>query len=100
MKLGVLDRLALLGALPKEGDFTTLKIVRQLREDLSFTEDEHKKFNFRAEGEQLLWDNSEEKEINFGEKATDLIVSTLKQLNENKKLTEDHFNVYKAFVGD
>ena len=35
MELSVYDRLILLNILPKEGDFTTLKIVRKLREDLT-----------------------------------------------------------------
>ena len=36
LKLSVYERLVLLNILPKEGNFITLKIIRQLREDLSF----------------------------------------------------------------
>lgn len=102
MELNVFDRLILLNILPKEGDFTTLKIVRKMREDLSFTEDEHKALQFTQEDGNIKWDKAGDvpRQINFGEKATDLIVSTLKKLNTDKKLSEQHFNLYEKFVGE
>ena len=42
MKLSVFERLILLNVMPKEGDFTTLKIIRNLQEALSFSEEELK----------------------------------------------------------
>ena len=102
MKLNVMGRLVLLNILPKEGDFTTLKIVRTMREDLSFTEEEHKKLNFQQEEGNVRWTQSAdmERDINFGEKATDIIVEVLKKLNTDKKLAEQHFNLYEQFVGE
>ena len=102
MELGVFDRLILLNILPKEGDFTTLKIVRTMREDLSFTEEEHKALEFKQDEGNIQWkqDADKPKHINFGEKATDLIVATLKKLNTDKKLTEQHFNLYEKFIGE
>jgi len=102
MVLGVFDRLILLNILPKEGDFLTLKIVRKLREDLSFTEEEHKALQFVQEEGNIKWQTGADtpKEITIGEKATDLIVSTLKKLNTDKKLSEQHFSIYEKFVGD
>lgn len=47
MKLTVPERLILVNVLPAESDYTTLKLVRKLRESLSFTEEEHKQLNFR-----------------------------------------------------
>ena len=40
MKLGVKERIVLGSILPSEADFITLKIVRGLRESLSFTDEE------------------------------------------------------------
>lgn len=102
MELGVFDRLILLNILPKEGDFTTLKIVRKMREDLSFTEEEHKALQFQQEDNNIKWQKEVDKpkNINFGEKATDLIVSTLKKLNTEKKLSEQHYSLYEKFVGE
>ena len=55
MKLTVSDRLILLSIIPQQGDFTTLKIIRSMRDDLSFSEDDHKKLQFRLE-EGLHWE--------------------------------------------
>jgi len=102
MKLGVMDRLVLLNTLPKEGNFTTLKIVRTMREDLSFTEEEHKTLEFKQEGDSVRWNQGAdvERDINFGEKATDIIVGVLKKLNSDKKLAEQHYRLYEVFVGE
>jgi len=47
MKLTVQERVVLVTILPAEGDYTTIKLVRKLRESLSFSEEEHKQLNFR-----------------------------------------------------
>lgn len=102
MELGVFDRLILLNILPKEGNFTTLKIVRKLREDLSFSEEEHKELEFKFEKDgRVQWKQEADKpkEIEIGEKATDIIVDVLKKLNNDKKLKDEHYNLYEKFVG-
>lgn len=100
MELGVFDRLILLNILPKEGDFTTLKIIRELRETLSFTEAEHKALQFKQEEGNIRWQTEADKpkEIKIGEKATDVIVGVLKDLNDKKKLTDQHFSLYEKFI--
>lgn len=59
-KFDVLERILLLGLLPKEGSYTNLKLLRQVREALSFSEAENKALNFRQEqgtggAEMLAW---------------------------------------------
>jgi hypothetical protein len=101
MILTTLERLLLLSILPKEGDFTTLKIVRKLREGLSWTEAEYaeRKFTTSPEG-NTSWTlgNPDAVEIPIGEKATDIIVEALKKLNDEKKLTEQLYSLYEKFV--
>jgi hypothetical protein len=102
VKLSVFDRLILLNILPKEGDFTTLKIMRKMKEDLSFSEEEHKALSFKTgDNGAVSWktEGDTNKEINFGEKATDLIVETLKKLDKDKKLKEEHYSLFEKFVG-
>jgi hypothetical protein len=100
MELSTFDRLILLNILPKEGDFTTLKIVRKLREDLSFSEEEHKALEFNQDGGNIQWKQAGDvpKNVSIGEKATDLIVEILKKLDKEKKLQESHFTLYERFV--
>jgi hypothetical protein len=102
MKLNVLERLLLLNILPHEGDFTTLKIVRKLREDLSFSEEEHVALEFKNDNEQVKWNSDSHviKEVDLGKKAEDLIKVHLEKLNAEKKLTENYFELYEIFVGE
>ena len=100
MELNVFDRVVLLNILPKEGDITTLRIIRKLREDLSFTEEEHRVLQFDFEDERIKWktDGDVPKAIEIGEKAKEIIRERLRELNGQKKLTEEHLPLYEKFV--
>jgi len=102
MKLSVFERLMLLSILPREGDFTTLKIIKDLRDSLSFTELEHRKYQFKKDDNSIRWktDIEQNKEIKIGEKATDIIVESLKKLNKQKKLTMQHYSLCEKFKID
>lgn len=100
MKLSVLERLTLLQILPPEGNFVTLKIVRDLTGILAMNEKEYKEFNIQQKGKQITWNlkGSQEKEIEIGEKATDIIREALKKLDETKKLEQRHLSLYEKFM--
>jgi hypothetical protein len=99
MLLSVGERLVLLSVLPKEGNFITLKLVRELRENLSFSEDEHKKYKFRQEEGNVFWENNnDEADIKIGEKAADVIAEALKELDKQKKLKNEHYSIYEKFI--
>ncbi len=51
VNLSVVNRLSFLGLLPGEGDLTTIKIIRELREELSLTEAEHSVLHIQQLGE-------------------------------------------------
>jgi len=101
MILSVFERLILLNIMPKEGDITTIKIIRKLKDDLSFSEEEHTALQFKNEDGQIMWkeDADIQKEIEIGEKASDIIAEALKSLNKAKKLTEAHISIYERFTG-
>ncbi len=101
MELTVAERLILLAILPKEGDYTTLKIVSNLKQTLSFSEDEHKKLKFVAEGQSIRWESSakQEKLIEIGDKAKEILASALKELDKSKKLQENQIPLYEKFLG-
>ena len=100
MKLDVRERFVLMGMLPQAGSFVTLKTIRDLQDNLSFTEEEHKLYKFVESEERVTWDEKPEqsKEIEIGEKATDIIVEALEKLDKSKTLTQDHFSIYEKFV--
>lgn len=102
IKLNVYERLVLLNILPKEGNFITLKILRQLREGLSFNEKEIKDLKLAIDQEKgtATWDQEKEpnKEMEIGREGKKIIVETLEKLDEDKKLTHEHYSLYEKFV--
>lgn len=101
MELSIADRLILLSILPQESDIITLKIIRKLKDDLSFSEDELAQIKFKIENDTVSWEgNVPNKEVSIGEKATDIIVEAFKKLNSQKKLKEEHIYLYDKFVGN
>lgn len=100
MILNVPERLSILSILPKEGDYTTLKILRELRMSLSFTEEELSEWNVRNDEEtgSIHWDTNGEAEIPVGEKAMGIIVDALRKLNNSNRLEEHTMDVYEKFI--
>lgn len=132
MKLTVPERLVLVNILPPEGDYTTLKLVRKLRESLSFSEEEHKQVNFRSrfdcpeckvevysatlpkcenkdckrfdqymqKSNFLTWNEDANivKDVHMGNKAKELLKSTLQRMSDEKKLNETYLDAYERFV--
>jgi len=100
MKLEVFERVVLLNLLPKEGDYTALKLMRKLREDLSFSEEEHRRLNFRHNEGQLSWDQGEPapKEVEIGVTMFNLIRDVLQKMDKERKLTEMHMGLFEKFA--
>ena len=100
MELTVKERLVLLNLLPNEGNFLTLRLMRKLREALSFDEEELKRLNVVQNGDRVSWDITVDirKDIAVGDVMTDVIVKDLKGKDKDGKLTEDHITLYEKFV--
>jgi len=100
MKLDVRERLVLLAILPAEGNFVTLKVVRKLRESLSFSEEEIKQYKFVQKEGSVSWDDKAEqsKLVEIGTQAKIIIQDALKKLDEQQKLKDEHFTIYEKFV--
>jgi hypothetical protein len=105
----VLERIQLLSILPERGDITTIRIVRQLREDLSFTEEEHKELGFLKSGDvrpdgSVVPENRMEwnpgfppKEIEIGDKAREVIVAALDAFNKTEQVDETWIPLFDRF---
>ena len=100
MELTVTERLLLLSILPEQGDLTTLRIVRDLQSNLSFSEEEHEKFELVADGGAVKWNpaKAEPKVVDMGRKALDLIEAKLKEMDSKKTLTAQFLDIYDKFV--
>lgn len=97
------DRLALLTVLPAQGDITTIRIVQQLRQDLSFTEQEHERYGIVSDDKGIHWNpsvNGTPKTIEIGRKAREVIVQALEVRNRQGTLEALHLGVWSRFVDD
>ena len=95
----MLERLLLLRILPGRGSLTTLRIVRDLEHELSFSEEEHAALNFQVDEGATRWvsDAVGDKVIEFGPKAADIVYDVLEELNEKKALTMGMLNLCDKF---
>ena len=101
MELTILERLALLGMLPPEGNFVTMKILQRLRLALSFTEDEVEKYSIDITENNVKWNNEAEPvNIPLGKVAREEIVKALEKLDKDDKVSERHISLFEKFGFD
>jgi hypothetical protein len=101
MKLTVGERIRLLTILPEKGNLLTLKIISKLRDDLSFSEKEHKDFNIVASTDRITWnDKARDKDIEVGDQVRDLAKKTLQDLEGREELTLADLGLWEKFVGE
>jgi len=104
MKLSVIERVLLGGMMANyQGNFINLKLVREGREAISFNEEENRELKFKQEGNQMLWDQMasikfQAVEVPLGEAVTKIIKELLTKLNDEAKLTDNHFSLYEKFM--
>ena len=102
MQLTVMERFRLLEILPGQGNFATLKIVHQLKMALAPSEQELKAFGITEDparpGLLTVERPQAVADIPIGEKATDLIVATLKKLSKEEKLSLADLSLWEKFV--
>lgn len=97
------ERFSLLAILPKEGDFLTLKTLRELKEMLPPSEEEFEKLEFKKEKDTpgaVRWkpENDLPVELDFSNSMLEIIRNILEALDKNKALKETHFSLYEKFV--
>jgi hypothetical protein len=98
MKLNVMDRITLMGILPAEGSYMTFKILAELKLKLAFSEDELKEFGIEEKDGKIFWQKSEDKEVEIGEKAKDVIKTSLKKLDDLGRINEQNVSLYERFI--
>lgn len=101
MLLTVKQRLLIGNVLPEEADFITLKVVKELQDVLSFSEEETNRLEIRREGDMYLWKEGEGDipvEIHVGDAAKAVITGTLRGLSANGQLRMEFLPLYEHFV--
>ena len=106
MKLNIPERIALLGVLPQQGGIVTLRIVRELQNQLSFTEEEIEEYGINntmlPDGRASINWNPEKvdetKDIKIGKIAKGVIVRQLKKLDSQNQLHISMLPIYDKFI--
>ena len=81
------ERIQIVDILPQKGSIVDAKILRDLRDSLSFSEQEIQQFNIKAEGQQILWNVAAERKqgpkcISIGSRGLVLISDAIKRLDK------------------
>lgn len=99
MLLKVLERMTLLRVLPAEDSFLTMKIVTDIRDAASFSEDEFAELEFRQEDEQLFWSTEKDvgKEIDIGPKGRSIVYDALEELDKQGKIRAEYMDLCEKF---
>ena len=99
LKLDVLERVILLGLLPKDENYLTYKLITKLKSDLSFSDEEIKKYEIKIlEDGRVSWMRTGNKEIEIGETIEAMIVEKLKAVEKEKKINDENVSLYEKFV--
>jgi bacterioferritin (cytochrome b1) len=103
VSLNIVERIIVLGILPIESNIVNLKVIKKLKEDVGFSEEEVLKYDLKIENDQIKWNaafTNEVKEIEIGIVGLELISNILKDLNTKNKLTEQHLSLFDKIIGE
>ena len=99
MELNVPERIVLLDGLSTyKCTFLGMPLVRKLREELVFTEDENKEFGISVSSGQVKWTSNAAKDIPVGPKAQEIVAELLAKLEISEELEDKHYSLYEKFV--
>lgn len=102
MKLEVHERLMCLELLPKQGDYASMKAIRQAREIIGFTTEERQFYQLKDEGGQIHWSTQAAADrvadIPMTQFITDLIRDQLANMNKRKELRDEHISLYEKLI--
>ena len=100
MILSVKDRILILGLLPGKGDIITLRVIKDLMDDIGFQENEIKELSLQTIDGTHRWNQEAEKEkdFNIGSAALGVIASELKKMSDAKELLIEYLDLYDKIV--
>ena len=99
MLLNVSERIGLLGLLPSEGTVLTLRIVRDLQRELSFSEEELTALKFVSEDNMVRWENEAEvdKEVEIGDNTRDVVIDIFNKMDVEGKFPMHLLGLFDKF---
>jgi len=103
MLLDTKDRIILLSILPQEGDVVMLRLLRELKQTIGFSDEEIERLGLSTtENGRTVWDEKAERlvEVDLGETALSIIKREFRKLNKEQKVKDSHLETYDKFIDD
>jgi hypothetical protein len=99
MQFSVADRLHLLGVTKVvEGNIVTLRTVRDLQQQLGFSDEESQALAFRQEGGSVYWNpETSPKDIEVTPTARKAVLAAFQQFDQREAITIDLLALYERF---
>jgi len=87
-----IDRMLVVGLLPQQGSFFSMKLVNDFKNEIAFSEEEFKNHNIRVKGNNYVWDKEpkEEKIVNIGPVVLSEIKKIVLMKDSNNELVSEH----------
>jgi len=99
MKMGVHERLLALSLLREaEGSLVTLRVVRDLQRELSFSDEELSRFGITQDGDQVRWTGSADRDFDLGDAARGVLLARFKRLDAAGSLTLAQLPLYERLL--
>jgi len=101
MQLNIQERFRLLNVLSgAAGNLATLRIVRDLQQELGLSEEEHKAINLRHDGDQVRWDDGKvpPKDVSVGPAALDTALAMFKRMEQTETLKIEYLPIYERLL--
>lgn len=87
--------------LPEKGSFINLGLIRKAKENVSFSDKEYADLHIKITDEgRVTWvdPGNYNKDIEFGEIVTAMIVKNLKAMDDKEELEEKYFSTFEKFI--
>ena len=97
MELSIKDRIVLLNILPKEGNLTTIRQLRELREALSFSDDEAASLEMHEDEGRIFWNGEVTKDVTIGARMMTLIADEFDALDKGGRFKDEMLDTYEKF---
>lgn len=100
MKFNIHERILMLGSLGMaQGNLSTLRIVRDLQGELSFSEEESAKLGLAEKDGQITWaDNVPPKDIKIGPAGLEAALGLFRKMDSEEKLTFEVLPLYERLL--
>jgi hypothetical protein len=99
--LNCVERLVMLSIMPREGNFITLRMMRDIVARVGFSAAEIVEFGIEELSDgRVRWtqDVPTERPFTFAEAEVNLIKKALKKMDEDEKLNADSVSLYEKFM--